>query len=432
MPINQPDLQPLGLQLVQTGVVPNDGQGDLLYAAFEKVNGNFKKLSFTTSERLTADRTYYVSPTGSDSNDGLTQQTALASINTALAKVYSVYTNGFLVKVRLLDGVYRESAHIHNALDGVKHHSASEVIIEGNVNNPDAVHWRATVQGVHYAGDGIDTVSYSYILRVGENGTVRLRGITFAGEPVQFKGLQHYLVCLPQSRITIENVVFGPGSLGGRECRTQHMVNNGGIFQINGSYDITGSADYHILAFSRGLFDLGINRPYTVQVKNNPTFYSYFIGVYDVSVVDLSPPSIKFIGSAVGISYYKHATAHLFAENNLPTGLSAADFGPIYLKEAFVDTVHPDNAGTHIPNCAWVQRHAPRHSLVPVGGIIAFANTSAPVGYVTCNGTAISRRDFADLFAVIGTRFGAGDGTNTFNVPNIPAPFPGGCSGIRH
>ena len=57
-------------------------------------------------------------------------------------------------------------------------------------------------------------------------------------------------------------------------------------------------------------------------------------------------------------------------------------------------------------------------SLVPTGTILPFGGTTAPNGYLLCDGTAVSRTTYADLFAVIGTAYGIGDGSTTFNVPN--------------
>lgn len=56
---------------------------------------------------------------------------------------------------------------------------------------------------------------------------------------------------------------------------------------------------------------------------------------------------------------------------------------------------------------------------VPLGAIIAYsANGELPSGYLLCDGSAVSRTMFADLFACIGTTYGAGDGSTTFNVPD--------------
>jgi microcystin-dependent protein len=54
----------------------------------------------------------------------------------------------------------------------------------------------------------------------------------------------------------------------------------------------------------------------------------------------------------------------------------------------------------------------------PTGVISEFAGASAPAGYLLCNGSAVSRATYSDLFATIGTTFGAGNGSSTFNVPN--------------
>lgn len=57
--------------------------------------------------------------------------------------------------------------------------------------------------------------------------------------------------------------------------------------------------------------------------------------------------------------------------------------------------------------------------LAPVGAITAFGGSAAPAGWLLCDGTAFSRATYADLFAVISTTYGAGDGSSTFNVPNL-------------
>lgn len=55
---------------------------------------------------------------------------------------------------------------------------------------------------------------------------------------------------------------------------------------------------------------------------------------------------------------------------------------------------------------------------VPIGTILPYAGTVLPAGFLTCNGSSISRTGYASLFSIIGTAFGSASGT-TFNVPNI-------------
>lgn len=57
-------------------------------------------------------------------------------------------------------------------------------------------------------------------------------------------------------------------------------------------------------------------------------------------------------------------------------------------------------------------------TVVPTGGMLLWhENVGIPAGYLLCNGQAISRSTYANLFSVIGTAYGAGDGSTTFNVP---------------
>jgi microcystin-dependent protein len=57
--------------------------------------------------------------------------------------------------------------------------------------------------------------------------------------------------------------------------------------------------------------------------------------------------------------------------------------------------------------------------LVPPGTVLPFAGATAPEGFLLCDGSAVSRTDYADLFAAIGTTHGAGNGSTTFNLPDL-------------
>lgn len=56
---------------------------------------------------------------------------------------------------------------------------------------------------------------------------------------------------------------------------------------------------------------------------------------------------------------------------------------------------------------------------IPVGTVVDYISPTAPTNWAICNGSAISRTTYATLFAIIGTSFGVGDGSTTFNIPNI-------------
>jgi microcystin-dependent protein len=53
------------------------------------------------------------------------------------------------------------------------------------------------------------------------------------------------------------------------------------------------------------------------------------------------------------------------------------------------------------------------------GTILPWSTVTPPSGFLECDGTAVSRSTYAALFAVVGTTYGIGDGSTTFNVPNL-------------
>jgi hypothetical protein len=70
-------------------------------------------------------------------------------------------------------------------------------------------------------------------------------------------------------------------------------------------------------------------------------------------------------------------------------------------------------------------------AIVIPGSVIWFASNSSPSGYLFCNGATISRTTYSDLFATIGTTFGAGDGSTTFQIPDLRGEFVRGWDSGR-
>jgi len=64
---------------------------------------------------------------------------------------------------------------------------------------------------------------------------------------------------------------------------------------------------------------------------------------------------------------------------------------------------------------------------VPSGSLFMWPTAAAPTGYLLCDGTAVSRSTYAALFAVVGTTFGVGDGSTTFNLPDYRDRMPIGA-----
>lgn len=62
-------------------------------------------------------------------------------------------------------------------------------------------------------------------------------------------------------------------------------------------------------------------------------------------------------------------------------------------------------------------------TVMPPGSLLAYASSTTPSGWLLCDGSAVSRTTYADLYAVIGTTWGVGDSSTTFNVPDLRGQF---------
>jgi microcystin-dependent protein len=80
-------------------------------------------------------------------------------------------------------------------------------------------------------------------------------------------------------------------------------------------------------------------------------------------------------------------------------------------------------------NMSWASVSTPAG--VPTGSVFTMATTTVPSGYLECNGAAVSRTTYADLFAAIGTTWGNGNGSTTFNIPNLQGEFVRGWDNGR-
>lgn len=83
-------------------------------------------------------------------------------------------------------------------------------------------------------------------------------------------------------------------------------------------------------------------------------------------------------------------------------------------------------------NVAPIPSDSPGASALPIGAITMWSTATAPSGWLLCDGTAVSRFVYASLFAVIGTTYGVGDGSSTFNVPNFAGRVPRGVDGSTY
>lgn len=102
---------------------------------------------------------------------------------------------------------------------------------------------------------------------------------------------------------------------------------------------------------------------------------------------------------------------------NLPEVFAKLD-SPTFTGVPKAPTATAGTKTDQIASCAFVTQNS-----IPAGTIIAVAYTGVPEGYMHCNGAAVNRTTYVNLFNKIGTTYGAGDGSTTFNLPNTVARF---------
>jgi len=105
--------------------------------------------------------------------------------------------------------------------------------------------------------------------------------------------------------------------------------------------------------------------------------------------------------------------------------------GRVKLATAPADANEPTAVGTNDPRLnTTTGLNATGEAFIAsvTGMIMMYGSTTPPTGFLLCNGQAVSRTTYSSLFSVISTSFGIGDGSTTFNVPNLAARFPLGYS----
>lgn len=117
-------------------------------------------------------------------------------------------------------------------------------------------------------------------------------------------------------------------------------------------------------------------------------------------------------------------TPTLIHGDGVPEGIVYAPQGSVYMRRDGTDTngglLYLKSTGITI-NTGWLNlaTAAGSEAAIPTGTLTAYTGTTAPAGWLICDGTAISRSTYSELFAIVGTTYGSGDGSTTFNLPDL-------------
>ena len=113
------------------------------------------------------------------------------------------------------------------------------------------------------------------------------------------------------------------------------------------------------------------------------------------------------------------------------SNLSATEPANLYAGLFWFDTTNDELKLRNEANDGWIVMGKfsgnSNTSDTPSGAILQFAGSSAPANWLLCDGALVSRTTYATLFGVIGTNYGAGDGSSTFKLPDLRGRVPIGA-----
>jgi microcystin-dependent protein len=231
------------------------------------------------------------------------------------------------------------------------------------------------------------------------------------------------------------------------------------LLQSDGT-DITEQINHFVGDITFG--DTGVSTGGDIAVRGSATITdSAFLGGSQTVTISIATPGVVTVSS--GVSPKPGATIVFSTTGALPTGLTAGT--TYYVRTSSwtsttftvsttsasgsaVNTtgsqsgtqtmarislaVTPPSASnnTQIATTAFVQSQIQALSVPPTGSMTMWSTGTAPTGWLLCDGAAVSRTTYADLFAVISTTYGTGNGSTTFNVPNLENRVPIGAGGL--
>lgn len=236
----------------------------------------------TVRERLTANRTYYVAPSGSggsDSNDGMTDLKPFLTSQKAIDLIIKTLDlAGFTVTIQLADGTYTGSSAFNFSWTG-----GGAIVIQGNSSTPGNV-IIGTTSANCFSNNGV----LPGILTVKD---MELRTTT-SGSGISNSGV---------GSIQFQNVNFGA-------CATAHLVTNAKSSKIQavGNYAINGSSGFHMLSL-RGEIEISAR---TVTLTGTPAFGTAF--AYASREGYIGAEANTFSGSATGPRYAVSSNAVIY------------------------------------------------------------------------------------------------------------------------
>lgn len=174
--------------------------------------------------------------------------------------------------------------------------------------------------------------------------------------------------------------------------------------------------------------DAGVGQTLTVDDTTETSLYLTDDAVADaINNLYLATPAKITVSGAAQPFPRPTGVPQLLHGDGSPEGLVYAPQGSIYMRRdntGATSSLYAKTTGVTI-STGW-QAVGAETEVAPSGIIEQYGGTTAPTGWLLCDGSAVSRTTYDALFAVISTAYGAGDGSTTFNLPDMRGRVPAG------
>lgn len=160
------------------------------------------------------------------------------------------------------------------------------------------------------------------------------------------------------------------------------------------------------------------NQPPPIPFPLNPIFNISDWVYADSTLLTIAMADLRYLQKA------GYSATGLISFNAGLTATSGAFSGSL---TSSIVVAYPDNS-TKVATTAYVSSAIAVVSATITGAVITYAGNSVPAGYLLCDGSAVSRITYADLFTAISTIYGVGDGSTTFNLPSLLSKYTRGQS----
>ena len=263
--------------------------------------------------KLSQDETFYISPTGNDSDDGLTPTTAFLTGQAAWDAALLVDLNGHSLFLQFANGTYTNPINCQGRPLGLGANNG--IVITGNMAQPSQV---------------IFSTANISCITAGNGAVVQVQGVTLTatGVPTSYQNMGAGLHADADGFIVFGTVVF-------QHCDWAHIValGSGNVTSFGNPYTIAGGSGRHIIGAIGG-YATNVNS--AVSLTGNPAFGAAFVDCESHGIV--SCYGAAFSGAATGPRFYV-ATGGLIHTNGA---------GPTFLPGSVAGTVDPATYGVYI------------------------------------------------------------------------------------